>query len=1411
MNMPTKPTSGIPAQAARPPRTSEPSPTGDADRLPRTKPVSSKHLDGISDLVVAAPLKQGFIDAFEHVTYETRLRMAMDALFKMRSTSREYNLIKPLVDSAERIQTIRSFRLAIVEVETTASVEKRLVLAVTFDKPWEPYIRQIWRPLGFMLDVIFCNCEGYVTAGDNSFEKYARWVRDNQVDTGFYYATSTLSVVDFQYLSQVERLQREKPGAIADGRVVELVAEDPEIAAERVREAQLPKTNDIALEALGALYRLTNYYPVDRPVREGRILHRAAHSLLHGWDSGRVQGELRTAFRDWLNWYENEAFSELEKPWVDEERDSFDAANVQGGIVTGYDTRGQRPITHGALLLLQARNGQAGRDFLTQIKGQITLEQAGAEPEDGIFLNLALTWRGLKNLGVPPAEMRKFPQEFIEGAEERAGLIGDVLSHHPRRWRVPARNWPPQPRNVAPPPVELAEIDIVLQLRVAAGSGLHALLKANGEIDEDHPLAERVKAMAAALPPGVELLAVESMRSKPVDGPGFLTREHFGFVDGLSQPRLAIGGSASGAGASPSRDRVGLGELLVGHGNDRGDRPAGKSDYLDDGSFLVVRKIRQDVAALNAWVETQCAIEPGLSRDRLLAAMVGRKPTGEPLVPGETTPPDGGHSNDFDYENDPKGQLCPLQAHVRRANPRRKDSSDRPTPRILRRGMSYGPRYDDAPQAERGLMFMSYQSSIAEQYEVIQRWLNGGNSTFIGSGMNDPISGLGRPGDPRTFVWRDGNNIYRHPLDSTGGGGAGKPGINPFTQLDWMLYLFTPSMAAIEKIAHPAGRPDSEPDVGYDLLVELGRKLIKKAQLAERLLGLQEDLAPLDRALHGPPDGQRQRATDRLWKPIRVVLALVEIVGRKLRKWLFPRLGDFDHLARAGLAWKAFLEDFGAKDPAERSYGPAVWAAIRKDHGGALRVPYCNLGADEDAQGEAVEAMLREDVEQFAKGAEHRPTQMVVLVARKTLVTDVYLNRRRLYSVAGQGKRMETSFGTIFIGMDDGRQYRAESEDTNRILNGKCERRAFEAAYEKANAILDQAFEDADKIRKDVLSPDELESRTRTAKIDLTSQFITPALADICTHWFGIPDPAQQHVERGSWRREGIRDGDRPRCPGDFMAPSRYMFYPDPNRAVQHYGRRLGVRLHDAVFGMFKERYDRAVAAGRDEPVHAAEITDEMFEVVLLDKLGPDPSDAEVTARVDLLTRNVIGAMTGMLPPTDGNLRGALHGWLKDKSLWRVQHGLATAPGETPYERAWNGLLEPLKAAMQKRPSPDIVWRTANATHKIGEDGERTKVRKGEKLFVGIVSATMQDLEKETAGVEPIYGGNPGHQEAKGDVYPVFGGDRAAQPHPIHACPGYRMAMGTMMGILFALFEKGRIEALAAPLMVRVTDLTPRA
>jgi cytochrome P450 len=111
-----------------------------------------------------------------------------------------------------------------------------------------------------------------------------------------------------------------------------------------------------------------------------------------------------------------------------------------------------------------------------------------------------------------------------------------------------------------------------------------------------------------------------------------------------------------------------------------------------------------------------------------------------------------------------------------------------------------------------------------------------------------------------------------------------------------------------------------------------------------------------------------------------------------------------------------------------------------------------------------------------------------------------------------------------------------------------------------------------------------------------------------------------------------------------------------------------------------------------------------------------------------------------------------------------------------------------LVEAMQLRPSPELVWRTAKRPHKLGN----VNVEKGELVVVSIVSAMQQCLESKDD-----------------DIYAVFGGKREGDSPPTHACPGYKMAMGVLMGILSAFLEvKGSMRASPAPLAFTFEGVT---
>jgi hypothetical protein len=1234
-------------------------------------------------LVVRAPIKQGFISAFENVTYETRLRLATRAFNDLRVAAREYETIKPFADVAERIQTLLAFRIGVIDTKPQPS----MILAATFDHAWEPYIRLIWRPLGVFLDVLLCNCEGYVSARDHSFPEYAKWVRDHQVDSDIFYATTPLTVSDQLYMIKLEQLQRTGGSGGDDPALAQITSDDPIQLANTVRATATrspnpgtytltepdPETRQkfltLAGEALVVLYRLADYYPPDQPDGDGKYLRRAAQDLFSGWnpkDDNQLPALVRQRFLPMIEWL---GASEPPPPPFPADP-AFAPCEVQRGVLSGYDRDGAL-VKHGCLLFFSVVDAGLARGFLGEISKHVSW-QTGKDVN--FFVNVAITYRGLQQLGVPDETVQSFPKEFRDGLDARATQMGDIGFNHPR-------NWPLQERFAMsagdpPPRVELAEIDFVVQLRTTDGATDGTTDGAWDFVDlpnnaadlatSKHPLAAKVLSLQSqGAAGGAKLISVQPLRRMRIpDGTGDASqaRDHFGFNDLISQPVPALPREAQDQKEASDPDAVKLGEMLLGYANDRGDPPSPDNAFLLNGSFLVIRKMSQDVGALNAFLDNPPGDNVAVTGPALLAKMAGRTRNGVALAaaPGATA---------FDYKGDPQGLACPFQAHIRRANPRLRpsgkplDTEDptfgRPTPRLMRRGMSYGPDFTkDTADARRGVVFMGYCASLAEQYETIQRWINGGNSTGVPASQNDPLIGVQPINGPKVFRFANGGGAQRVQIST------------PFVGLEWGLYLFVPSRTALASITD------------------------------------------------GPPRLATIGDPDRGEALIQGLAALPEDEGR--------------------LAWKTYLEDLLAKDPAENADTPDIWAAIRQNHQGVIRIP----------QG--------------------------VLVASDRLVNQVYLDTLGRYSVSGQAERMSHSFGEIYIGLDPGPQYNAESTGTNAAIMKVTKAEAFEVAYTSAATVLGE-------MKKQVAVLSKALDAAYPAELDLRRDYITPALGLICNYWFGLPDllpspppPPAPCVELGDW--SGISPTQRmPRCPGDYMAPSRYCFYPDPTPAIAGYGKAQGQALRAAA-----KRYIDSLRPPQGVPTPTTPPTPAPLTAAMLQALADN----------DLVARTLIGTMTGALPPIDGNLRAVLYEWLQEKSLWRFQRTLfPPPPSNNLFAWAVANLESPMKSAMQKRPAPDLLWRTAIKPHWLGG----VEVRPGDMVIVSVVSAT---LEKQNTGID--------------DVAAVFGGLRSGPSHPVHACPAYEMAIGTMLGILTALLQEGEIQALPQPFLVKISDPAPR-
>ncbi|MGC3994192.1 MAG: Dyp-type peroxidase [Propionicimonas sp.] len=434
----------------------------------------------------------------------------------------------------------------------------------------------------------------------------------------------------------------------------------------------------------------------------------------------------------------------------------FDLSDIQGNVLRGYT------LPACAYVFVRILDiGKACRLLERTLSMVMTAEPWDAPPDRA--LNVAVGYSALVKLGLDPTVLASFPEVFRDGMASRAERLGDLGPSAPEGWEIP---------------------DFDFMVTVYA-KDLETL---KGALDE---------VIATDVEGGVDPVYIQLAQDRPTG------QDHFGNFDGVSQPALAgsgvLGRPGDGQpdGAGGWRD-VAVGEVLLGYEDEDGTLPAAPAEPFDrNGTFVVVRKLRMDVAAYRRFLED--AHFPG-GPDLLAAKLLGRWPDGTPLASSASRPDpalvaDPARINNFHYESDPVGLACPAGSHIRRTNPRDSkgffDGRLTNRHRIVRRGRAYGDPLaagsteDDG--VDRGLMFVCFQADIWRQFETIQAlWVNDGNPFGIGADK-DPLIGehhasagkLTIPGHPPFFV---------KPLPT-------------FVTLRGGGYLFQPSISALRYMA----------------------------------------------------------------------------------------------------------------------------------------------------------------------------------------------------------------------------------------------------------------------------------------------------------------------------------------------------------------------------------------------------------------------------------------------------------------------------------------------------------------------------------------------------------------------------------------------------------------------------------
>jgi Dyp-type peroxidase family len=291
--------------------------------------------------------------------------------------------------------------------------------------------------------------------------------------------------------------------------------------------------------------------------------------------------------------------------------------------------------------------------------------------------------------------------------------------------------------------------------------------------------------------------------------------EHFGYVDGRSQPLMLLEDIEKELNVMDGIDNW---SPAFGPAQVVAHDPGGSAE-TSFGSYFVFRKLEENVAAFKA-AEEKLGEVLGLG-EAAGALVVGRYEDGTPIAISPVAVDTHPVPNNFNYDQQPpnslssdRGPRCPFQGHIRKTNPRTDDTR---LATMARRGITYGDRSgtavdgqgrtvlvnteDDFPTANVGLLFASFQQSLGDQFETIQGlWANNAGFPLTQSTPTgiDPVIGQGPsvaqlwPKDRWGAPLTESIDFYKVAPAAANKG--------PFVHMQGGEYFFAPSLSFLKSL-----------------------------------------------------------------------------------------------------------------------------------------------------------------------------------------------------------------------------------------------------------------------------------------------------------------------------------------------------------------------------------------------------------------------------------------------------------------------------------------------------------------------------------------------------------------------------------------------------------------------------------